>query len=95
MRTSEQVAAKRGYFEGSLPDEPCVLLFWHDRLAFMPFIYPHLRKVKKPAYVIISEHKDGELITRVVSHFGIDAVRGSSKKGAVHALVGALKVRRK
>ena len=84
-------------FSGALPQQPCVLLFWHDKLAFMPFIYPHLRPKmpKKDAHVIISDHKDGELITRVVSHFGIKAVRGSSYKNAVRALVGALMVLKK
>ena len=84
-------------FSGALPDAPCVLLFWHDKLAFMPFIYSHLRPKmpRKDAYVIISDHKDGELITRVVSHFGIKAVRGSSYKNAVRALVGALSVLKK
>lgn len=81
-------------YKGSLPDEPCVLLFWHDRLAFMPFIYPHLRQKdkQKKAHVIISEHSDGELITRVISHFGIGAVRGSTKRNAVAAFIGALRV---
>ena len=46
---------------------------------------------KRRAKVIISDHKDGEIITRVISHFGIGAIRGSSFKGGVRALMGAIK----
>ena len=46
---------------------------------------------KKRAKVIISDHKDGEIITRVISHFGIGAIRGSSFKGGARALMGAIK----
>ena len=35
---------------------------------------------------MISDHKDGEIIARVISFFGIGAIRGSSSKGAVKAL---------
>lgn len=46
---------------------------------------------KRCAKVIISDHKDGEIITRVISHFGIGAIRGSSFKGGARALMGAIK----
>lgn len=81
-------------FEGTPPSEPFIVLFWHDRLAFMPFLCQDcMRKTcKKSFYVVISKHGDGELITRIISHFDINAVRGSSKKGAVGAMIAALKV---
>ena len=41
---------------------------------------------KRKGKVIISDHKDGEIIARVISFFGIGAIRGSSSKGAVKAL---------
>lgn len=60
----------------------------------MPFLYHHsMRKTcQKDFFVVISQHGDGELITQVISNFGIKAVRGSSKKGAVTAMIAALKV---
>ena len=81
-------------FKGAPPSEPFILLFWHDRLAFMPFLRQDFiqKTCKKDFYVVISQHGDGELITRIISHFGIKAVRGSSKKGAVSAMISALKV---
>lgn len=44
---------------------------------------------KKQGKVIISDHKDGEIITRIISHFGIGAIRGSSSKGGARALINA------
>ncbi|WP_298978469.1 lysophospholipid acyltransferase family protein [uncultured Campylobacter sp.] len=78
-----------------LPGKPCVVVFWHGRLAMMSFAYRRwwLRDFggKRRAKVIISDHKDGEIITRVISHFGIGAIRGSSFKGGARALMGAIK----
>lgn len=76
-----------------LPAKPCVVVFWHGRLAMMSFAYRRwwLQDFggKRRGKVIISDHKDGEIITRVISHFSIGAIRGSSFKGGARALIGA------
>ncbi len=55
--------------------------FWHGRLLAMPFAYDGGR-----LKVLISRHRDGEFIARVVRYFGIGAVRGSSSRGGVASL---------
>ncbi len=69
---------------------PFVLAFWHGRmLAFPQMLWPG-----QPMDVLISEHRDGELITRTIRHFDIGAVRGSSShgaKGAVHDMMRRLR----
>ena len=72
------------------PDEPIIVAFWHGELLMQPFLYRKLRADHKVA-VMISDHRDGELIARVVRYFGIEAVRGSSRRGGVKALIAALK----
>ena len=66
------------------------MLFWHGRLALMSFAYVRWWKngqnPQRRAKVMISDHKDGEIIARVIAFFGIGAIRGSSSKGAVKAL---------
>ena len=56
----------------------------------MSFAYVHWwtnsQNPQRRAKVMISDHKDGEIIARVISFFSIDAIRGSSSKGAVKAL---------
>ncbi len=74
----------------SLPKEPCIIAFWHGRLLMMPYLYKKVRG-SHPIAVMISEHFDGELIARTISYFGLEAIRGSSKKGGAKVLIRALK----
>jgi lysophospholipid acyltransferase (LPLAT)-like uncharacterized protein len=53
-----------------------IFAFWHARQLMMPLVYPG-----KKAAVLISQHRDGELIHRIVARFGIKAVRGSTTRG--------------
>jgi lysophospholipid acyltransferase (LPLAT)-like uncharacterized protein len=55
-----------------------------------PFLYKKLRD-KRDIYAIISEHSDGEIIARLIEFFGFKSIRGSSKRGGVKALFGAMK----
>lgn len=58
-----------------------IVCFWHGRLLAMPFA-----SARRPTKVLISRHGDGEFIARVVSHFGLGAVRGSYRKASVSSL---------
>lgn len=60
---------------------PVILAFWHGRQLMLPLGYGQL-----PLYILISEHRDGELIHRIVRRFGFDTVRGSTTRGGVRAL---------
>lgn len=58
--------------------KPFVLSFWHGRLLMIPMAW----RLDKPIAMLISHHRDGELIARAMDPFGIGTVRGSgSKKG--------------
>jgi hypothetical protein len=63
---------------------PVILAFWHGRLLMIPLAY--LRRGRRNIHVLISEHGDGELISRAIAHFGFDSVRGSSRRGALKAM---------
>ena len=49
---------------------------WHDQLLLISPGY-----TGGPAKALVSKSKDGELIARVVSYFGLGVVRGSSNRG--------------
>lgn len=83
------LTCKKQWLGNIRPKIPGVVLFWHEYLAFMPFTYK--KYWQKRIFVIISDHKDGEIIARVTKRFGIDALRGSSSKNAVRVFVGALR----
>ncbi len=58
-----------------------IACFWHGRLLLMPFA---VKAVK--AKVLISRHRDGEFIARVIRFFGLGTVRGSHRKGGVTSI---------
>lgn len=58
-----------------------ISICWHDQLLLMVKSFP-ARKVK----VLISSSKDGEIISRTLRYFGVQAVRGSSTRGGQAAL---------
>lgn len=80
------------YLGEKIDEKPNVILFWHGRLALMPFAFRHFKIKNKKAYVMISHHKDGENIARLIKFYGIDSIRGSTFNGASAALKAAFKV---
>lgn len=89
------LTCKKNYTDTKLPKNGCVVVFWHDRLAMMSYAYLKFWKNdfngKKHGKVIISDHKDGEIISQVINFFGIKTIRGSSSKGGAKALINAIK----
>ena len=67
--------------------KPFILAFWHGRILMMPYCW----RRSQPIHMLISQHRDGQIIARTVSHFGIDTVAGSSSKGGSAALRSMLK----
>ena len=68
---------------------PFILSFWHGRLLMVPMAW----NLGKPIQVLISQHRDGELIARAMDPFGIGTVRGSgTKKGKEKGGSAALRV---
>ncbi|MBA2252502.1 MAG: lysophospholipid acyltransferase family protein [Nitrospirales bacterium] len=66
-----------------------ILAFWHGRQLMIPLAY-HGREV----HILISQHRDGELISRIMSRFGYHSVRGSSTRGGTAALRQLIKLGR-
>ncbi|HLB05282.1 MAG TPA: lysophospholipid acyltransferase family protein [Thermodesulfobacteriota bacterium] len=62
-------------------DERFIAAFWHNRLLLMGYSY-HGKGIK----ILISQHKDGELIARVLKHLGFSSIRGSSTRGGAAAM---------
>jgi lysophospholipid acyltransferase (LPLAT)-like uncharacterized protein len=76
--------------EGGPPDSfptPTIFVFWHN--AIIPACWWYRRR---NIAVMTSSSFDGEYIARIIERFGFPAVRGSSSRGAVRALLGMHKV---
>jgi lysophospholipid acyltransferase (LPLAT)-like uncharacterized protein len=68
---------------------PVIGAFWHQRLLMMPF-FPRPGKTG----MLISQHRDGEIIARLIKYLGIDSVRGSTTRGGLSALRGMVRFHR-
>ena len=81
------LSCKKEYFlpKDKLLDKPYIIAFWHGKLLMQPFIYNKLRSKPKVA-TMISEHFDGEIISKIIKYFHFESIRGSSKKGAIKVL---------
>jgi len=71
--------------------EQLIAVSWHGELFISPQMYRRLYP-KEETSAIISKHRDGEFIAKVLNFFNIMPVRGSTTKGAVSALIDSLKV---
>ncbi len=70
--------ASRPYMEG---EKQAIFCFWHGRMIVMPFFAPKGHVM----HVLISHHRDGAIIARLIGHLGLKSIRGSSSKGGMQA----------
>ena len=68
---------------------PIIIAFWHGRQLLMPLAYRGTS-----ASILISQHRDGEIIARIMKYFGFNSIRGSSTRGGFQAVRQLLKVAR-
>jgi lysophospholipid acyltransferase (LPLAT)-like uncharacterized protein len=74
------IAARRAAGESS------IFAFWHAFL--LPLLYWHRGE---GVAILISSHRDGEIITRAAHHLGYQSVRGSSSRNAAGGLRGLMR----
>ena len=74
--TSRWTLLGREHVDAAAAEGKCVIVaFWHGRLLMGAAIR---RETDKPVYMLISAHRDGEIIARGVAGFGIKFIRGSA-----------------
>ncbi len=64
-----------------------IIAFWHGQQLMMPLAYRG-----SGASILISQHRDGEIIARIMKRFQFQAVRGSTTRGGSRALRRLLEV---
>jgi lysophospholipid acyltransferase (LPLAT)-like uncharacterized protein len=72
------------------PKRPYIVCFWHCHLLLMVY-----GRHRRPMQVMISQHRDGELIARTMELFGIEVSRGSTTRGGPAALRAMLRESRR
>ena len=68
--------------------EGVVLVFWHERLIAMPWLWPSPFKL----FALQSPHPDGRMMSRAIGCFGIKTVWGSSNRSPLSGLRGLKRV---
>lgn len=67
-------------------DQRVIFALWHGEL--LPLLWQHRGE---NIAIVISEHRDGEIIARIAESLGYATVRGSSSKGGSRALIGLIR----
>ncbi len=57
-------------------NESFMYAFWHDQLLICPLTWQSEFEIK----VLISKHRDGDIIAKLISNLGFKAIRGSTHK---------------
>ncbi len=58
-----------------------IFVFWHEYMLFPLQVCGHTYSA-----VLMSNHRDGEIVARMAYHLGFDCVRGSTNRGGARAL---------
>jgi hypothetical protein len=62
-----------------------IYAFWHGRILIL--VFSHRRR---KIHILISQHRDGEIIAQIVKRLGSVPVRGSTTKGGAQAILELL-----
>jgi lysophospholipid acyltransferase (LPLAT)-like uncharacterized protein len=68
--------------------QPLIYAVWHGRILMIPWLTARMRRTRgaRPVRVLASRSRDGEMVARWVTRFGLSVVRGSSSRGGAEAL---------
>jgi lysophospholipid acyltransferase (LPLAT)-like uncharacterized protein len=73
---------------------PVIFALWHNRIFTMPPIWRKTGGKARKSVVLTSASKDGTILATAMSMFGLGAIRGSSSRRAISALIGMKKALR-
>jgi lysophospholipid acyltransferase (LPLAT)-like uncharacterized protein len=75
---------------GSVLEKPVIFCIWHNRLALCLMLYQRyvarLHSGRRLA-AMVSASRDGGMLARILDHFGVQPVRGSSSRRGPQALL--------
>jgi lysophospholipid acyltransferase (LPLAT)-like uncharacterized protein len=78
-----------GFSTKTASASPVIFAFWHNQMFVMPYVYRRFLR-PRPAVCLVSISQDGEMIARVLAHFGLGTARGSSSRRSREACLTLL-----
>ncbi len=89
MTTRVRRVGAEHYLQFRRDGKPVIFVCWHGQM--LPWVHYHRGQ---GIVVLVSEHADGEYITRIIERNGFGTVRGSSTRGATKGLRGLVRAAR-
>ncbi|MDC0034033.1 lysophospholipid acyltransferase family protein [Alphaproteobacteria bacterium] len=71
-------------------NQPFLVAFWHGRLLMMSEAWPY----RKPFNMVVSQHRDGQLVARTIGHLGFGSILGSTTQGGSSVMRATLRTLR-
>jgi lysophospholipid acyltransferase (LPLAT)-like uncharacterized protein len=66
-----------------------IYAFWHGHLLYLMYRYRG-----SGVYILVSQSRDGELLSRLLQRFGLPTIRGSSSRGGRRSLLELVRLTR-
>ena len=73
---------------------PVIYILWHNRFFIVPAAWHRICGHHRSSVTLTSASHDGDVVARAMAVFGLGAIRGSSSRRGVAALVGLKRVLR-
>jgi len=70
-------------------NETFIFAVWHNRILFLPAVFP--RKVRIKTKAVVSASRDGQYVADMIAQVGLGSVRGSSSRKGTQVQREALK----
>lgn len=86
MKIEERFADEKFRLKG---EQSLIYATWHGRMLMPMFAFR-----RTGAYILVSEHRDGEIITSSLEAAGYNTVRGSTSRSGARALASIVKLGR-
>ena len=83
-----QIEDRSGISVPGTHPSPVIYALWHNRFFTVPSAWRKICGKTRKSMVLTSASNDGAMVARAMAVFGFGAVRGSSSRRAVAALVG-------
>jgi lysophospholipid acyltransferase (LPLAT)-like uncharacterized protein len=66
-----------------------IYAFWHGHLLYLMYRYRG-----SGVYILVSQSRDGDMLSQILRHFGLPTIRGSSSRGGRRSLLELVRLAR-
>jgi lysophospholipid acyltransferase (LPLAT)-like uncharacterized protein len=86
-----RVQVVRGEIETTVQARRCnvIYAFWHGHLFYLMYRYRG-----SGVYILVSQSRDGDVLSEILRHFGLPTIRGSSSRGGRRSLLELVRLAR-